>query len=319
MGESVASSDPVVQRLTNLTFALLGASSPRDYDWIRAHVEGYENKTDIAFARMIVRDITSLKRAGVPARAENGLVWVDKDAYELPPISFTEEEAFVLGLAGDLGKSGSLGAFARSGWTKIAAGGATRTFDTPPLAALDNDISRLDADIVKAVTACVRAKSRMRFTYRSSPLAEPQERTMDPWGIVALDNRAYVVGYDVHRGAERSFRAIRISNVRKVRSADFHETNRPLQDVVEDSLRGPVVDAVVEVDEGSAQEIVVKAQPLGSGRYRLSGVERDWLVRTSASFAPHVVVVEPDDVRADVAALLRAAKPAAEEDNDGEG
>ena len=297
----------VIERLTNLTFALLGSAKPREYEWVRSHVEGYKDRTDVALTRMLSRDVRSLRRAGVPARMENGLIWVDKDVYELPPISFTDEEAFVLGLAGDLGTSGSLGAFARSGWTKIAAGGATRTFDAPPIAALDNDISRLDAETVTAVTACVRSNTRMRFTYRSSPTAKEQTRTMDPWGIVALNNRAYVVGYDVEREAERSFRAIRVSDVRKVKASDFHHPDRPLQQVVEDSLRGPVVDATVRVEKDSAHELVAAGTLLDDGTVSLTSVERDWLVRTAASFAPDAVVLEPADVREDVADLLRTA------------
>lgn len=307
----------VVERLTNLTFALLGSSKPREYEWVRTHVDGYRDRTNIALSRILSRDVRSLRRAGVPARMENGLIWVDKDVYELPPISFTDEEAFVLGLAGDLGTAGSLGAFARSGWTKIAAGGATRTFDAPPIAALDNDISRLDAETVTAVTACVRSNTRMAFTYRPSPTAEPQTRTMDPWGIIALNNRAYVVGYDIERAAERSFRAVRVSNVRKVKAHDFHHPDRPLQQVVEDSLRGPVVDAVVTVDPGTAHELVAAGTVRDDGiTVTLSAVERDWLVRTAASFAPHAVVQEPADVREDVTALLRAASGSGAEEKE---
>ncbi|MDK8796656.1 WYL domain-containing protein [Corynebacterium sp. MSK044] len=305
--------DAAIQRLTNLTFALLGSDRPREYEWVRSNVEGYENRTDVAFKRMITRDVVSLKRAGVPARAENGLVWVNKDAYELPPISFTDEEAFVLGLAGDLGTQGSLGAFARSGWTKIAAAGATRTFDEAPIAALDNDISRLDSDIVAAVTACVRAKTRMRFDYRPSPTADVQTRTMDPWGIVALNNRAYVVGFDVERQAPRSFRAVRVSNIRKVQVTDFTEADKPLQQVVEESLRGPVVDAVVTIEPGTCTELAAAGVTRADGALVFKGVERDWLVRTVASYAPHAVVDEPADVRDSVVALLRAAAQGGEE------
>ena len=305
--------DAAIQRLTNLTFALLGSHRPREYEWVRNNVEGYENRSDVAFKRLIARDVVSLKRAGVPARAENGLVWVNKDAYELPPISFTDEEAFVLGLAGDLGKQGSLGAFARSGWTKIAAAGATRTFDEVPIAALDNDISRLDTDIVAAVTACVRAKTRMRFDYKPSPTADVQARTMDPWGIVALNNRAYVVGYDVERQAPRSFRAVRVSNIRKVQAHEFIAADKPLQQVVEESLRGPVVDAVVSIDPGTCTELVAAGDLRGDGALVFTAVERDWLVRTVASYAPHAVVQEPVDVRESVIGLLRAAAQGGEE------
>jgi len=130
---------------------------------------------------------------------------------------------------------------------------------------------------------------------------------MDPWGIVALNNRAYVVGFDVERGAERSFRAVRVSDVRKVKADDFHQPDRPLQHVVEDSLRGPVVDAVIRVEEGTSHELVNAGTMRDDGTVALTNVERDWLVRTAASSAPDAVVVEPADVRADVVALLRAA------------
>jgi len=295
-----------IERLTNLTFALLGAERPRDYDWVYSHVSGYAPRTRDAFQRQLTRDVQTIRRAGVPARMENGLVWVDKDAYELPAIEFTDEEATVLGLAGDLGRRGSLGAFARSGWTKLAASGATRTFDSPALASVDNDVLRLDAETVKNVTACVRGRRRMAFDYRPSPTAEPKKRTMDPWGIVALNNRAYVVGFDTDRQEVRAFRAMRVANVRQAPGGAYRGPDRPLQEVVEETLRGPVTDARVTLATGAGAELAERGE-LDGGDIVLRGVERDWLVRTLASLAPHVTAVEPADVRRDVVKLLGEA------------
>lgn len=300
--------DAAVGRLTNLAFALLGAQSPRSYQWIQRHVDGYhKDQQEASFQRKLARDVQSLRRAGVPARMESGQVWINKDAYELPPITFTEAEATVLGLAGDLGQQGSLGAFARSGWTKLAASGATRTFADPPLASVDNDVLRVPAAIVQAVTACVRGSTRMSFDYQPGPTAPVQRRVMDPWGIIALNNRAYVVGWDVERRAERSFRALRVSNVKKVQSTEFIRPTRPLQEVVEDSLRGPLVTAEFMVRENTAHELVAKAKSMGQ-RYVAENVERDWFIRTAASFAPNVVVLAPADIRADVIELLRQGR-----------
>lgn len=297
-----------IERLTNLTFALLGAERPRDYDWVYAHVSGYKPRSTEAFQRQLARDVQTVRRAGVPARMENGLVWVDKDAYELPAIEFTDEEATVLGLAGDLGRSGSLGAFARSGWTKIAASGATRTFDSPALSSVDNDVLRLDADVVNAVTACARNKRRMTFDYTASPTAPAQKRSMYPWGIVALNNRAYVVGWDTDRRDARAFRAMRVANVRKAATSGFVEPDRPLQQIVENTLRGPLADARVALsaDSGAGAELAERGRR-EDGWIVLEGVERDWLVRTLASLAPHVTAIEPADVRGDVVKLLEAS------------
>ena len=136
---------------------------------------------------------------------------------------------------------------------------------------------------------------------------------MDPWGIVALNNRAYVVGFDVERQAPRSFRAVRVSNIRKVQATGFTEADKPLQQVVEESLRGPVVDAVVTIDPGTCTELAAAGEARADGALVFKGVERDWLVRTVASYAPHAVVQEPEDVRESVIALLRAAAQGGEE------
>ncbi|TVS28516.1 helix-turn-helix transcriptional regulator [Corynebacterium sanguinis] len=313
----MANDDPAIDRLTNLTFALLGTQRPRDYEWVRGRVEGYKDYADsekgrASFHRQLNRDIQTIRRAGVPARMENGLVWVDKDAYTLPPIEFTDEEATVLGLAGDLGRERSLGAFARSGWTKLAASGATRSFDSPALASVDNDVIRLDAETVKGVTACVRAKKRMVFDYAPAPAADVQRRVMDPWGIVALNNRAYVVGWDAEREAERAFRAMRVSNVRVTSAERFHAASRPLADVVNDIMRGPVTDARIGVATSASFELETKGTRVGDV-VEFVGVERDWLVRTVASVAPDVFEIEPDDVRRDVIALLSATVEASDE------
>nr|WP_018295501.1 WYL domain-containing protein [Corynebacterium lubricantis] len=303
----MSADDASVERLTNLTFALLGAESPRSYEWVRAHVDGYDrDQSEASFHKKLTRDISSLRRTGVPARMEGGKVWVNKDSYELPPIEFTDAEAAVLGLAGDLGQQGSLGAFARSGWTKLAASGATRSFDDGPLTSVDNDVLRVPAEVVQAVTACIRNHQRMSFSYQPTPTAEKQRRVMDPWGIVALNNRAYVVGWDVEREAERSFRALRVTDVKRIRTTEFVPASRPLQEVVEDSLRGPLIDATLIVPVGKAHELSEQGTRDGE-TVTYTNVERDWLVRTAASFAPDAVVLEPDDVRADVIALLQKA------------
>lgn len=42
------------------------------------------------------------------------------------------------------------------------------------------------------------------------------------------------------------------------------------------------------------------------GQVELHDVDRDWLIRTAAGYAPDVVVLEPEDVRSDILALLRS-------------
>ncbi len=129
----MADDSDMIIRQVGLTFALLNSPEKRDVAWVQRHVDGYGGRSRDAAGHLIRRDVAELRRLWVPAHFVDGEVWVDKDLYELPPVDLTAEEASVVGLAVDLSQPGSLGSFARSGWTKLAASGATRNLDAPTL------------------------------------------------------------------------------------------------------------------------------------------------------------------------------------------
>lgn len=295
-----------VRRQVNLTFALLGSDAPRSAEWVGANVDGYEGRSPDALHVAIKRDVDELRSMWVPIHFADGQVRMNKEHYTLEPVELTEAEASVIGLAVDLAQGANLGALARSGWTKLAASGATRTFDGPPIAAVSNDITRLDPETLRRLLLGVRQRARLSFTYQRGPGAEAQRRTIDPWGIVPLNNRAYLVGWDVDRAAERVFRVSRIENVAKIAADDFHSPTGDLQEIVEKQQRGAVVDAQITVANGAGDELAARGTRDGNV-IRLEGAERDWLVRTVASLAAGVRAIEPTDVRADVIALLKRA------------
>lgn len=304
----MADDKDMVIRQVGLTFALLASPEKRDIAWVMAHVDGYGGRSRDAAAHLIRRDVEELRRLWVPAHFADGQVWVDKDLYELPPVDLTAEEASVVGLAVDLSQPGTLGSFARSGWTKLAASGATRDFDAPTLVSVSNDIFQLRPDTLRAIVACVRNTQRMSFDFVRAPGKEPERRTVDPWGVVSLNNRAYFVGFDIDRQEERVFRVKKMSRVKRVNTAEaFHEQTGELQEIVEATLQGDVVDAVVTVSGNAGDELAARGTRDGE-TITLNAVDRDWAVRAIASLAGHLVAVEPAEVRADVVKLLRAPK-----------
>lgn len=311
----MANDNDMIVRQVGLTFALLASPEKRDVAWVQAHVDGYGNRTRDAASHLVERDVRELRDLGVPARYQDGKVWVVKDLYELPAINLTAEEASVVGLAADLSKPGSLGEFARSGWTKLAASGATRSMDATALTSVSNDIFQLRPDTLRAIVKCVQAKQRISFEFVRAPGKEPERRVVDPWGVVSLNNRAYFVGYDIERDDVRVFRLKKVSQVKKVRHSDpFHERTGDLQALVEHSLRGEVVDATVTVAAGAGEELAQRGVRLtgadandNTDTITVQGVDRDWAVRTIASLSGSVVGVEPVDLRQDVVKLLRTA------------
>lgn len=310
--------DEAVERLTNLSFALQGAansggSPDRSAAWIRRHVAGYSDKSGEAFAKSLARDIATLQRAGVPivhSGGEDGARYrLDASSYQLPPVEFSPEEAMVLGIAGGMGTTGGLSDFSLSGWTKIAASGASRNLSGAPVYTAVNDITRLAPEVITSVLAAVRNRLRITFSYRANPAAEPVRRVMDPWGVVNRDSHIYIVGFDVDRGAPRVFRALRVSDIKRSHHPAEHTVpTETLQALVERALqRGEKVDARLIIPVGKAQELTDAGEKQPDGTVMLRNVDKDWLVRTAAGYAPEVQVVEPGGVRQEVISLLRAA------------
>ncbi|MCT2187585.1 helix-turn-helix transcriptional regulator [Corynebacterium kefirresidentii] len=310
--------DEAVERLTNLSFALQGAansggSPDRSAAWIRRHVAGYGDKSGEAFAKSLARDIATLQRAGVPivhSGGEDGARYrLDASSYQLPPVEFSPEEAMVLGIAGGMGTTGGLSDFSLSGWTKIAASGASRNLSGAPVYTAVNDITRLAPEVITSVLAAVRNRLRITFSYRANPAAKPVRRVMDPWGVVNRDSHIYIVGFDVDRGAPRVFRALRVSDVKRSHDPAEHTVpTETVQALVERALqRGEKVDAQLLIPVGKAQELMDAGEKQPDGTVMLHNVDKDWLVRTAAGYAPEVEVLEPAGVREEVISLLRTA------------
>ncbi len=74
---------------------------------------------------------------------------------------------------------------------------------TPPAA---------DPDVVSELGAAAGERRQVAFTHRP-PNGEPQQRTVDPYGVVFHAGSWYVVGHDHDRADRRTFRADRIEKV----------------------------------------------------------------------------------------------------------
>lgn len=316
--------DAAVERLTNLTFALRGAAlstgrPDRSAEWIHANVAGYHENPH-SFRVQLQRDVATLARAGVyieSSASENGTNYrLNPETYHLPEISFSPEEATVLGIASEVGHNSGLGAFSTAGWTKLAASGAHREITPGPGFVADNDITRLDPEILRAILTGVAHKLRLSFDYQHHSGAQVQRRTMDLWGIVPHRNRLYVVGWDVDKQAERSFRSTRISNIRRSRKQATHtQPTGSLRDIVAKTLAvretasatirmrrqaAPPLEQAGRVIADDGNEIVIEVK----------SVELDWLVRTCAAYAAEAVVEKPEEIRERVQQLLRKASAA---------
>lgn len=201
-----------VERLVNLTVALLETRKPLSFAELRTRT-GYYGQTDRESARrMFERDKDDLRRLGVPIEtrpillaAEDGYL-IDRDAYELPDVDLTSEEVAALALAVRLtGERGSLElaklAARAPDPADLATDPATRVAVAPPA--------------VEGLADAVVARAPVRFRYRPVR-GDVATRAVDPYAIVQRRGAWYLVGRDHDRDALRAFRLDRFEGAATV-------------------------------------------------------------------------------------------------------
>ncbi|HEU5160422.1 MAG TPA: YafY family protein [Streptosporangiaceae bacterium] len=309
------------ERLLNLVVCLLATGHYLTAEQIRHAVPGYP-PGDEAFKRMFERDKEELRELGIPL--ETGLSAGDeagyripRQAYELPELHLTPDEAAVLGLAARVWQRASLAEAASGALLKLRAAG----IDTDAMAGLPGIMGiepRVDTDeqAFPVLWQAVRDRRPVAFDYQGVGRSAPQRRHLEPWGVVSRRGRWYVVGHDTDRDGVRVFRL-----------------SRMIGDVVVDGAPGTVVvpegvdvrALAFDRDEPPAEPRVAAVR-LRAGRAHgvrrwargvtrhdddwdsaeLTFTEVDWFAPYLARFADDVMVIDPPDLREAVIHQLKA-------------
>ena len=300
---------PQVERLVNLTIALLEAPRPLTFEELRRRTGYYPQPEHAAARRMFERDKEHLRGLGVPIRTEQAYGMeepgyrIHRREYELRDLHLEPDEVAALALAAGMVAPDEL-ALALA---KVAARSPDAVDVEPAPARL-----RLDLEAVDGLAAAVLERRCIRFPYRTVD-GRDEERTVEPYGVVRRRRAWYVVGRDVARAAVRVFRLDRMTAPPQILepSASF-EVPGDLD--LAAAVRGPEaapVEVELEVGPAAVWDVASRGgRDLGPGsregtrRMRLGGVDpiRDlpWLLAVS----PDAAVTEPDDLRARVRSAL---------------
>lgn len=314
----------------NLVIALLSTHGYITAERIRTSVAGYaESPSDEAFSRMFERDKNELRDLGIPL--ETGRVSsfdptegyrINRDAYALPDIALTHDEAAAIAVAAQLWESPELVTAAQGAMLKLRAAGV----DVDPV---DNGVAvsapagmpglRGSEDVLGVLLSAINSGQAVQFPHRSSRTDPYTVRTVEPWGVVTEKGRWYLVGHDRDRDATRTFRLSRIgADVTPV--GPVGAVTRPagidLRAIVAQVIRdGPTgVLARVWVADGRATALrragtSLGARQLGDRAGEVLEVDigpRDRLARDIAGYGADAVVLEPQSLRDDVLQRLRA-------------
>ncbi|MFT4112904.1 helix-turn-helix transcriptional regulator [Silvibacterium sp.] len=173
--------------------------------------------------RTVQRYIGRLRDLGIPVSASPGIggAYRLRPGYRMPPLVFTNEEAFSLSLGLRALHSVGLSAFAPA--SEGALGKLRRVLPEALRDSLDltEDVIAMEQrpwvvptrmeSLLEAASA-VRASRRVRFSYKAHD-GRASRREIEPYAVVHADDRWYLIGRCLSRQALRTFRLDRVAHL----------------------------------------------------------------------------------------------------------
>jgi proteasome accessory factor B len=321
-----------VERLVNLVIALLSTRGLITADKIRSTVAGYsDNPSAEAFSRMFERDKSELRDLGIPLEVARLSAWdategyrINRDAYSLPPVELTSDEAAAVAVATQLWESPELITATQGALLKLRAAGVDVDAGAPVTIASPAGVPGLrgSEDVLGILLSAIDSGQAVQFAHRPSRSDPVRTRTVEPWGVVTTKGRWYLVGHDRDRDDTRVFRLSRID-------ADVTPIGPVGAITVPDGadLRGIVAQKVsqmltteaggqarVWVADGRATALRRAGRPVTARRVgdrngeviELDLGSGDHLARHIAGYGADAVVLWPQSLRDDVLTRLRA-------------
>ncbi|WP_422747264.1 helix-turn-helix transcriptional regulator [Mycobacterium sp. WMMD1722] len=317
-----------VERLMNLVIALLSTRTFITAERIRQVVAGYsDSPSDEAFSRMFERDKNELRDLGIPL--ETGRVSqfdptegyrINRDAYALPAVELTADEAAAVAVATQLWESPELITATQGALLKLRAAGVdVDAADSVAISTATLPGVRGNEETLRTLLDAIDNGQAVQFGHRRDRTEPYTARTVEPWGVVTHRGRWYLVGHDRTRDDVRTFRISRIGG-------DVTPVGQPGTVSKPDGLdlRDIVRRAVAEWPTGAEARVWV-ADGRATALRRQGTVERrmarggrdgdvlrvdigmfDRLAREIASYGADAVALEPESLRADVIDRLQA-------------
>jgi proteasome accessory factor B len=298
-----------IERLLNLTMALLHTTRPLTAEELRERVGGYpEGKT--AFHRAFSRDKEDLRELGVPLSVEP-IAHTNPPAdgyrihaaeYYLPDPGCAPDELAALHLAAQTARFETDDGLAAL-WK---LGGVT---DVDPSV----EVTEVPSDPNLAVLwEAVTDRRTVQFTYRD------EARTVDPHRLEYARGRWYLVGHDHARDSARNYRLDRIDGQVSAgpRGAFTAVASPPADRAPQPWLlgEGEVTEVMVRVDAPQAPwvvqhlgpDAVVHEAPDGAVDVRAHVVIWPAFRSFVLTFLEHGEVLSPPELRADMISWLEA-------------
>ena len=317
--------DKLIRQLSLVAF-LMAERRPLTARDVKSCVEGYSEMSDEAFARRFYSDRAELTGLGVPLHSQRDeftgeeLYTLRADQYFLPPLELSDDELAALQTCLMLLD----GKFAYAEPLRLAlqnlALGRPGFADPPSQVAVQ--VERLDPDYspemsgrLAKLEAAISKQRTVKFSYRPISRDEETERTLNPYALLSDNGAWYVIGKDLDREDERTFRVSRIRGDIRFATRRERDFKPPAEfDVERYRARPPwqvgdiVGEARIEVAGDTAwwvERVYGKSGRIEDGvfvtGYSTLPLLASWVLRQDGRAIP----LEPVDLRREVAESLR--------------
>ncbi len=320
--------DKLIRQLSLVAF-LMAERRPLTARDVKGNVEGYSEMSDEAFARRFYSDRAELLALGVPLQSQRDeftgeeLYTLRSEQYFLPQLDLEDDELAALQTALYLLE----GKFAYAEPLRLAlqnlALGRPGFVETPTDTAgrvevLDPDYSPEMPGRLAKLEGAISKQRTVKFEYWSASRDAHEERTFNPYALYNERGRWYVVGHDLDREAERTFRVSRIEGEIKFATRRERDFRIPVDFNVADRIGRPewqigelIGEARIEVRGDTAWWVQRAYGSTGRLEDGVFVTEYSWL-QPLASWVlrqdGRAVPVEPDELRREVAAALRRVR-----------
>ena len=246
-----------IERLINLTIALLATKRYLTKSEIFRSVDGYEGSAETK-ERMFERDKDDLRNLGVVIEVGSfDPVFEDEAGYRIRPERYsldlgeiTGVEVALLSLAAEAWRGAALDDAAHSALTKLRSIGVESDLDGLP--AIAPRLNAAHSDFV-VITTAISKRQRISFTYLSSTL-ERQSRIIEPFAIATKNSHWYVAGNDIEKSQIRTFRLDRIDGeISAIHATGEYEIPKGFDIFQSLSNEQSATVATVDIRKGKAQ------------------------------------------------------------------
>ncbi|HEX4039628.1 MAG TPA: YafY family protein [Acidobacteriaceae bacterium] len=281
--------------------------------------------------RTVQRYIVRLRDLFIPVEAVRGLggFYRLRPGFRLPPLLFTDEEAFALSLGLRALRQLGLAEFAPATEGALAKLGRVLPDALRESVQTVEDVVTVEPgpwvvstsanDLIHAASA-IRAGRRIRFAYRSHDGADSR-REIEPYAVLNTDGRWYLIGYCLSRKALRTFRLDRVTELavgrEKFRRPPGFDPRAYLQERMPFLQTDYQIDVWIDMPLEEAQRSFapwrVAVEKDGTGARLRCGRDRlEMFAAMLLAMGRPIAVHRPAELRAAFRKLARQAQRAAE-------